>query len=94
MPSPSGFAVFHEMITGVVTATTVFFAFIGRRFINKVDKTGDAVLLLAERINQHEKDDIGKYATVDQLQRVHDRIDEVGKKQDRALELLIDMSRK
>ena len=60
---------FHQLVTGMTTVATVFFAFIGRRFIGKVDET-------AEALTKHEKDDIGKYATVDQLTRVHTRIDE------------------
>lgn len=54
--------------TGMTAAATGFIGFIGRRFISKVDAT-------EARLAQHEKDDIGKYATVEQLTRVHDRID-------------------
>lgn len=61
--------IFHASVTGVLTATTVFFGFIGKRFVGKVDET-------ATSLAQHEKDDIGKYATVDSLQRVHERIDQ------------------
>ena len=59
----------HEVVTGMTTVATILFGFIGRRFIGKVDDTADALA-------RHEKEDIGKYATVDQLQRVHDRIDD------------------
>ena len=53
-------------VTAVVSAVT---GFLVKRLINKVDDT-------AEALAKHEKEDIGKYATADQLQRVHERIDE------------------
>jgi hypothetical protein len=58
----------HAAITGVIGAAVTFFGFTGKRFIEKVDRTD-------EKMIQHEKDDMGKYATVDQLARVHERID-------------------
>ena len=65
----------HQVITGMTTVATIFIGFVGRRFIGKVDDTADALA-------KHEKDDIGKYATMDQLTRVHTRIDESMKASD------------
>lgn len=60
--------IFNLSMMGAFTMSMAFFGFISKRFINKVDATSD-------RLAQHEKDDIGKYATIDQLSRVHNRID-------------------
>ena len=59
----------HAALTGGMMAVTGFFAFISKRFIGKVDAT-------EARLTQHEKDDIGKYATMDSLNTVHARINE------------------
>lgn len=60
------------VITGMTAAATMFIGFVGKRFITKVDVT-------AERLTAHEKESAIKFATNEQLQRVHDRIDESGK---------------
>lgn len=61
--------ILHATVTSALVVVVSFTSFIGRRFVAKVDCT-------AEALAQHEKDDIGKYATMDQLQRVHSRIDD------------------
>jgi len=59
----------HAAVTGITVATLPIIGWLMKRFIKKVDDT-------AEALSRHEKEDIGKYATNDQLARVHDRIDE------------------
>lgn len=58
----------HEGVTGVTTAMMAFMIWTGRRFIKKVDDTAD-------ELSRHKLEDVSKYATNDQLTRIHDRID-------------------
>lgn len=66
-------SIIHAVITGATSIGVMVLGFAGKRFIAKVDGT-DA------RLTQHEKDDVGKYATIDQLTRVHSRIDDFDQK--------------
>ncbi len=59
----------HAAVTGATSIGLTFFWFVMRRFVNKVDDTALA-------LSKHEKEDIGKYATMDSLARVHKRIDD------------------
>lgn len=59
----------HAGITGVIGAFTTLLGFFGYRVVNQVDQN-------TKDIATHKVDDAGKYATNDQLARVHERIDE------------------
>ena len=66
----------HAAFTGISLAATTFIAFIGKRFVGKVDENADKIDTVAAALFRHEKEDVSMYVTVNQLERVHTRIDE------------------
>ena len=76
----------HVGVTGVLSAFTAVMGFFGIRLVKQVDMN-------TKEISDHRIEDAGKYATNadvrDSLSRVHDRIDDMDKKQDRMLEILL-----
>ena len=58
--------ILHQAWTGSLTVVAALFGFVGKRIVDKVDETAEALV-------RHEKEDVGKYATVEQLSHLYDR---------------------